>query len=267
MPGTEPSAYYADVAGSLVRGEGLVSHAVWSYATGAPGRAQAGLRAVAADEQPGLGTVHDVPGADLVGSPGGQRPAGRARGATDLGDRAWRSPGRGTGRPAQLGQWPSPLGSWRPSRRSARARVCRSRLVRFRTLVFSLMAVLIIPRWLGDASVIGRASLTSRESDASSVAWSLGVADGPRLSVAPGGHLAGAHGRCWCWRGRCGRGQRGTAPAARDRAPTVARRGRRTPRGRGPWLARNTARVRKRLSWSGTREHGPRPQRGHLRVR
>ena len=34
MPSTEPSAYYADVAGSLVRGEGLVSHAVWSYATG-----------------------------------------------------------------------------------------------------------------------------------------------------------------------------------------------------------------------------------------
>jgi hypothetical protein len=34
MPGTEPSAYYADVAGSLVRGQGLVSHAVWSYATG-----------------------------------------------------------------------------------------------------------------------------------------------------------------------------------------------------------------------------------------
>jgi hypothetical protein len=34
MPGTEPSAYYADVAGSLVSGQGLVSHAVWSYATG-----------------------------------------------------------------------------------------------------------------------------------------------------------------------------------------------------------------------------------------
>jgi hypothetical protein len=34
MPSTEPSAYYADVAGSLVSGEGLVSHAVWSYATG-----------------------------------------------------------------------------------------------------------------------------------------------------------------------------------------------------------------------------------------
>jgi hypothetical protein len=34
MPSTEPSAYYADVAGSLVSGEGLVSHAVWSYASG-----------------------------------------------------------------------------------------------------------------------------------------------------------------------------------------------------------------------------------------
>jgi hypothetical protein len=34
LPATEPSAYYADVARSLVQGEGLVSHAVWSYATG-----------------------------------------------------------------------------------------------------------------------------------------------------------------------------------------------------------------------------------------
>lgn len=31
---TEVSAYYADVAANLVSGDGLVSHAVWSYATG-----------------------------------------------------------------------------------------------------------------------------------------------------------------------------------------------------------------------------------------
>jgi hypothetical protein len=33
FPATEPSAYYADVARSLVGGEGLVSHSIWSYAT------------------------------------------------------------------------------------------------------------------------------------------------------------------------------------------------------------------------------------------
>ena len=30
-PSTEPSTYYADVAGSLVSGEGLVSHAPWMW--------------------------------------------------------------------------------------------------------------------------------------------------------------------------------------------------------------------------------------------
>jgi hypothetical protein len=33
FPTTEPSAYYVDVARSLVSGEGLVSHGVWSFAT------------------------------------------------------------------------------------------------------------------------------------------------------------------------------------------------------------------------------------------
>ena len=33
FPATEPSAYFAAVAESLVHGEGLVSHGVWSYAT------------------------------------------------------------------------------------------------------------------------------------------------------------------------------------------------------------------------------------------
>ena len=33
FPATEPAAYYASVAASLVGGEGLVSHGVWSYAT------------------------------------------------------------------------------------------------------------------------------------------------------------------------------------------------------------------------------------------
>jgi hypothetical protein len=33
FPVFEPSAYYAAVAGNLVRGEGLVTHAVWSFAT------------------------------------------------------------------------------------------------------------------------------------------------------------------------------------------------------------------------------------------
>ncbi len=88
FPTTEPSAYYVGVAQNLVTGQGLVSDGVWSYATPPLAGAQAGLRAVAADEHLRVGCGYVAAGHLVLGRPGRRRAARSRGGAAGLGHRA-----------------------------------------------------------------------------------------------------------------------------------------------------------------------------------
>ncbi len=205
FPATEPSAYYASVAANLVRGEGLVSHAVWSYATPplvVPKPAfelwlpMSTFVSAAAMAILGVTWWAAQVGGALLGAL--LAPLAWARGASERPvSRRWTAGGRGAVAIAAgvLAATPGPLvlGAAVPDSYTP-------------FTVFTVAAALLVPRVLGTSDVTG-APMTARRP---SVAG--GSRPGPgaraRLPVAPGGHLAGPDGRCSCWPGRCARSRR-----------------------------------------------------------